>query len=279
MKVLYILNESPFYLQMAWYSISQIRKFNKEIKIEILFIHDNGRDNRFIGSLDKNALPIKIFDADSFVHQCKNFRVEFNHVYDLDMKEEIGFHSMQRIAFQNVEDDKILLLDADTFVFGDICHFFESLGNHDVVADLNAWGKYGNKIPYEGIKIDSLNSGVVLFNYGILREYGKQVYDLSMKIKGDDHYVGRWLTEYQKYEGTSGKLCREEIAFSLFLHENKIKYRLSDDKEIQTNNILCKTLIHHTQVQNYMKYWRKYYKNGCFVPFHNMKLKYFHFYL
>ena len=260
---------------MAWYSIYTLRKHNKYIPIEILYICDKGRDNRLID--DKNLIDLKInpFCKDSFVESCQQFNVTFVFVYNLDMKEETGFHSLQRMAFQYVEDDQILLLDADTFLFGDVEPFFQVLRHNDVVLDLNAWGRYGFRLPYKGHNILSVNSGVVLLNKGILKEYGKQVYDLSMKIKGEDDPIGKWLSEYQIYEGTEGKLCREEIAFSLFLHDNKIKFRLSYPNEIQTNNIRNKTLIHHTQIQSYFRYWKKYYDKDFSFPMTKIKCKYF----
>ena len=256
---------------MAWFSISTIRNYNKDIPIHILFICDDGRENRYIAGLENYNFGIERFCRDSFQKSCSEFGVKFQFVHDLDMKEEVGFHPLQRIAFSLVEDDQILLMDADTFVFGDVAPFFDALKYHDVIVDMNAWGHWGGRIPYKDKKMEAFNSGVVLFNKGILQEYGRQVYDLSLKIKYDNHPVGKWLTEYQKYENTHGKLGREEIAFGLFLYENEINFRLSNYTEIQTNKIMCKTLIHHTQTQNYIKYWKKYFRSGFFKP--HMKLK------
>ena len=275
MKILYILNESSFYMQMAWFSICTVRKFNPNIPIEILYICDKGRDNRHIGGLERYNFGIKKFNRQTFVNDCKVFNVNFNFVYDLDMREESGYHPLQRVAFSQVEDDQILLLDADTFIFEDVRPFFDSLKYHDMVVDLNAWGHWGGEFQNNGRMISPFNSGVVLFNNGILQEYGRQVYDLSMKVKGDDHPVGKWLSEYQNFEGTFGKLGREEIAFTLFVYDNNIKFRLSKFREIQTNSIMCKTKIHHTQTQNYIKYWRKYFKSGVFKPHLNLKYKLF----
>jgi hypothetical protein len=144
-----------------------------------------------------------------------------------------------------------------------------------MVMDKNEWGHFGGKFPYHGQMISPFNSGVVLFNNGILQEYGRQVYDLSMKVKGNDHPVGNWLDKYQKYEGSKGKLGREEIAFTLFVYDNKINFRYSNPKEIQTSKCFCKTMIHHTHTQNYIKYWRKYFKSGVFKPYLNLKYKLF----
>lgn len=266
MKVLYIINEASFYMQMAWVSLSTLRMYNKTIPIEILMILDGQRDNRYIGQIDKNDIGVELFNKDTFVESCRDKNIKFTFIENLDLKEERGYHPAQRMSFANVADDQILLIDADTFVMADVEPFFESLKKHDLVADLNAWGQYGNKIPYKGNHLPAFNSGVVLFNYGILNEYGRQVYDLCLKVKGDIHPVGKWLSDAQKAEGSHGKAGREEAAFSLFVHENKINYRLSMSHEIQTNDIRCKTMIHHTQIQNYLKYWAKYFRSGKYDP-------------
>lgn len=267
MKVLYILNESPFYLQLAYFSISTLRKYNRHIPIEILMVLDKQKDNRFIGKFAHFDFGIKKFDVKSFKETMEIFDVQFTFIENLDMKEEKGYAPVQRMAFTQVSDDQILLLDADTFIMGDVEPFFEELKYHDLIADLTAWGQWGGKIPFNGTNIYSINSGVVLFNYGLLNEYGRQVYDLSLSIKGETHQIGQWLTEHQKKEGTFGKLGREELGFALFIHENNINFRLSKKGEIQTNELKHQTLIHHTQTQNYCRYWQKYFKSGQFEPF------------
>lgn len=267
MKVLYILNESPFYLQLAWFSISTLRLHNKKIPIEILMVLDNQADNRYIGKFAHFDFGTQKFDVQSFVEAVKVFDVQFNFIKNLDMKEEKGYISAQRMAFTEVPDDQILLLDADTFVMGDVEPLFEELRHHDIIADLTIWGQHGGKIPYLNKQINSINSGVVLFNYGLLNEYGRQVYDLSLRIKGETDPTGRWFSELQKNRGEVGKLGREEIGFAVFIHENKINFRLSKSHEIQTNELKHKTLIHHTQTQNYCRYWQKYFKSGKFEPF------------
>lgn len=268
MKVLYLLNESPFYMQMAWFSIQTLRKYNKNIKVEILYVCDKQKDNRYSPVLFD--FGIENFTKESFVESTKIFDVDFNFVHDIDLKEEKGYHPLHRIAFQNVDDDQILLLDADTFIFGDLSPFFNALNYHDLVADMNEWGRWGNTFPYQGFNFCPFNSGVVLFNKGLLREYGKQVYDLSMAVKGNEHPVGKWMEDYERCEGSNGKGGREEIAFTLFVLDNKINYRLSTFREIQTTRRFMDCLIHHTQTPNYIRFWKKYFSSGDFKS--NIKL-------
>lgn len=274
MKVLYILNESPFYLKMANYSILTLRKYNPEIKVEILLILDKQRDNRYIGELENFKFNYDVVCVNSFIQKCKQYNIKYNLIEDLDMKEEKGFHSLQRIAFTRVEEEDTLLLDADTFVFDDVKPFFNALRYHDMVVDLTEWGRYNEYLQFENMQMKSLNSGVVLTKAGLLQDYGKQVYDLSMKLKGEEHPYGKWLGNIEKTEGTFGKLGREEVAFAFFVYNNNIKFRLSTSREIQTKNRFCDTLIHHTQTQNYIRYWNMYFGKGEFRP--KMKLKCVH---
>jgi hypothetical protein len=258
---------------MATYSILTLRKYNPDIKVEILLILDKQKDNRYIGGLEKFNFGCGIECVDTFVKYCKNYNIDFNFVDDLDMKEEKGFHSLQRVAFTRLKEEDTLLLDADTFIFDDLKPFFNSLKYHDMVVDLTEWARWNRVLQYEGMTFNSLNSGVVLTKSGLLQEYGKQLYELSLKLKGNEHPYGKWLSEIEKREGTTGKLGREEVAFAFFVNNNNIKYRLSDAKEIQTNNRMHDTLIHHTQTQNYIRYWNMYFGSGNFKPRKKMILR------
>jgi hypothetical protein len=274
MKIIYILNESCFYMRMAWFSLTTLRKFNPEIPVEILFICDNEQDSRYISNYNDFDLGLPVFNKDIFIEECvRKFNVKFNVIYNLDMKEEAGYHPVQRIAFKQVADDQILLLDADTFIFGDLTQLFEILKEYQIVADVNEWSQYGKRLFYNG-KVRSLfNSGVVLFNNGLLNDYGNFVYDMSLNVKGDIHPVGKWLGDYEKQEGTKGKLGREEISFSLFVYDKNLNYRYFRSNEVQTSRIRFKTLIHHTQTQHWIGYWKKYFNKGIFNPHFNFKYK------
>ena len=274
MKVLYFLNESPFYLKMAYFSLYTLRKYNPDIPIEILLVLDNQKENRFIGKLQEFDFGIDLPDVNSFIKYCEKYKVNFTVINDLDMKEESGYHPLQRMAFTRVAEDQILLLDADTFIFDDVSPFFQALKYHDLVADITDWGRWNKFLKYEDKLMNPFNSGVVLFQKGLLQEYGKQVYDISMKLKSEDHPYGRWLFELENKENSSGKLGREEIAFAFFVYNNKINFRLSTFREIQTNNRLYNTLIHHTQTQNYIRYWKMYFGKGHFAPCKKLRCSY-----
>mgnify|MGYP003338391153 CR=1 FL=1 len=98
-----------------------------DIPVEILLVLDNQKENRFIGKLQEFDFGIDLPDVNSFIKYCEKYKVNFTVIHDLDMKEESGYHPLQRMAFTRVAEDQILLLDADTFIFDDVSPFFQAL--------------------------------------------------------------------------------------------------------------------------------------------------------
>lgn len=267
MKVLYILNESCFYMRLAWFSLTTLRKYNPDIPVEILFICDNKRDNRFLGRLEKLDMGIPWFNKTMFFEECKHLRVQLNIVENIEMGEEKGFHSSQRKEFVRVEGEQILLLDADTFIFDDISCLFDGLKDYDVIIDQNEWSNFGNRFPFMGKYQRPFNSGVVLFGKGLLQEYGKQVFDLCVAIKHERHPVGKWLGEYESDKNiVIPKLSREEFALTVFILENKINFRFFKPHEVQTGKLTGRARIYHSMTQYWPAAWQKFFKNGVFKP-------------
>ena len=268
MKVLYILNDSCFYRRMCWFSINSLRFYNKSIEIEILYICDNGKDNRKIANLNDFDLGIPWFTREMFIEEMSKFNVIFRFVYDCDLGEESGFPSAQRKEFTKVNGKDILLLDSDTFIFDDIEPLFLHTDNAEIVASKTEWGECGGIMPILGTNLSPFNSGVVLFKDNLLQKYGAAVYDLILEIKYEKTDLGKWYGDYErKYSPKEAyKLGREEIAFSNWVIKEKLKYKYFDQSEVQTVNYKSKTIIYHTMTQNWLQQWVKFYRGRKFLP-------------
>ena len=254
-------------MRVAWFSLHTLRKYNPKIPVEILFVKDNKRENRFLGRLERLDLGIPWFNRQMFFKECKKLNVSLNVVENIDMGDEEGFHSAQRKAFTQVEGDEILLLDADTFIFSDISHLFNELKYYDILIDKNEWGNHGNRFPFMGRFYSPFNSGVVLFGKGLLQEYGSKVYDLCLQIKYEKHPVGKWLGKYEDSQKVLiPKLSREEFAMTVFILENQINYRFFRGDEVQTSKYRTRTRIYHTTTQYWPAAWQKFFKKGQFCP-------------
>lgn len=259
MKILYILNESPYYNQIILHSLLSVRIHNPKIQIEILYVHDKQKDSRFKTN--------DLLNFNEFYSTCKKLNVSLISINDLDMGEEAGFHPVQRQAFAQVPDnDNILLLDSDTFIFGDVKNFEHNLKHHEMIMDLTTWSKNRRKLFLDNESLPIYNSGVVLSKAGLLQEYGKQVYGLCMELKSDTTLNGMEYKKIEDAERTKDKLGREEIAFNLFVKRHKISHRPAKNYEIQTEHLTCNTLILHTMFQNYQKFYKRFVKKGRFIP-------------
>jgi len=262
-------------MRVAWFSLFTLRKYNPDIQVEILYICDNKRENRFLGRLERLDLGVPWFNRDLFFRECKKFNVSLNVIQNLDMGEEEGFHSAQRQAFQYVKGQEILLIDADTFIFSDISVLFKELKYNDIVIDQNEWGSSGYRFPFLGKQHSPFNSGVVLFGQGLLQEYGAKVYDLCLAVKHETHPVGVWLGEYEENQNVLiPKLSREEFALTIFILENNLKYRLFRSDEVQTSKYRCRTRIYHTTTQYWPAAWQKFFRKGQFCPPFNYRPKF-----
>ena len=253
---------------MCWFSINSLRYYNKSIEIEILYICDNGKNNRKIANLNDFDLGIPWFTREMFFEEISNYNVTFRFIYDCDLGEETGFPGAQRKEFLKVKGDNILLLDSDTFVFDDIQVLFDHVKDCDIIAAKTEWGDHGGMLPIMGNKFCPFNSGVVLFKNKLLQKYGSDVFDLILEIKHEKNDLGKWYGDYERTNNPNEilKLGREEMAFSYWVVRENLRYSYFDHNEVQTVNYKPKTIIYHTMTQNWLQSLTKFYRGRNFLP-------------
>lgn len=249
MHAVYVLNEEPFYMTMACFSLKTLRQYNPILPITIYFVEDNRRDSRTTNDPQALLRAIKMVTKEEFFSLCKSLNVNLQIYKDLDLKEETGYFSMQRIVFRDCLHPTVLLLDADTFIFGDVTSLFEIYKDVDFASTTNTYGDH-YFTEWNGKSVRSFNSGVVIFNNQNLKKYADVVYDYCLSLKKKTHPLSEWL-----WSVSPMATGREELAFTLFALDNNLKYAYFDPSHVQKENWKSPTKIYHTLTHNWLNFY------------------------
>ena len=253
MHAVYVLNEEPFYMTMACFSLKTLRQYNPTLPVTIYFVEDNRRDSRTTNDPQALLRAIKMVTKEELFSLCKSLNVNLQIYKDLDLKEETGYFSMQRIVFRDCLHPTVLLLDADTFIFGDVTPLFEIYKDVDFASTTNTYGDH-YFTEWNGKSVRSFNSGVVIFNNQNLKKYADVVYDYCLSLKKKIHPLSQWLWSVSQ-EATG----REELAFTLFALDNNLKYAYFDPSHVQKENWKSPTKIYHTLTHNWLDFYVNHY--------------------
>lgn len=247
MRVVYIVNEFWLYLTMLRVSVTSLRSHNNNIPIDIVFVRDGNRDNRDVGGISVSLGGVPRMQSSDLPSFCRSMGVNLIDAGLPDLGDEKGYASAQRICLRESSPEKTLLMDADTFVFGDVAKLFKHLDGCQFVADKNTFGEK-QTLDYAGKTIRPFNSGVVLWGEGLLREYGANVGRLCFGLKNKTHPLSEWL--YQR-SSTSPPQGREELACSIFVLDKGLNFRYFPKESVQTENYFGGCLVYHTLTQNW----------------------------
>ena len=251
MICLYLVNEEPSYIGMLSLSLKQLRQYNPNVSVVVYYVQDGRRDTRQIGTQKiRQATQHLPGDYHSFVELCKELDVEIR-VRKPPQKE--SYFSLHRILLQEVEDQTVLLLDGDTFFYGNIEQFPEIYSGFDFVATPNNWGMV-NPVPGLDPNFKSFNSGVVLCQNGTLKRWADTIGDYCDRLKNREHPLSEWL--WSVSENCAG---REELAASLFILDHGLKYTYFEDQHVQMGQHIGETLILHTLTPNWLEFYNKYF--------------------
>ena len=238
---------------MACFSLKTLRQHNPTLPVTIYFVEDNRRDSRTANDPQALLRAIKMVTKEELFSLCKSLNVNLQIYKNLDLKEETGYFSMHRIVFRDCLYSTVLLLDADTFVFGDVTPLFEIYKDVDFASTTNTYGDhYFTK--WNGKSVRSFNSGVVIFNNQNLKKYADVVYDYCLSLKKKTHPLSEWL-----WSVSPMATGREELAFTLFALDNNLKYAYFDPSHVQKENWKSPTKIYHTLTHNWLDFYVNHY--------------------
>lgn len=260
MICLYLVNEEPAYIAMLSFSLKLLRLHNPNIPVVVYFIQDGKEDSRNLAlnevSRALNKLPN---NYDTFKAFCDELNVEIR----VRIPKEKSYYSLHRLLLQEVNDQTVLLLDGDTFIFDNIEDFPTIYADFDFVATPNSWGMV-NPVPGLDSKFKSFNSGVVLCQNGTFQKWMNSLGDYCQKLYDGDHPLSKWL-----WSVSADCVGREELAASLFVLDNGVKYSYFEDQHVQMGAYDGNTRILHTLSPNWHLLYRQ-----CFAPRHKILFKF-----
>lgn len=234
---------------MASYSLKTLREHNPNLPVLIYFVEDQCRDSRGILHKENLHQKVKLLDKNEFFQFCRKLNIDVKVYSDLDLKEEKGYFSAHRVVFAECPFERVLLIDADTFIFDDVTCLFDIYKDCDFAATTNTFGDHF-PTQWKNQSIRSFNSGVVLFNNHLMKKYGEVVYDYCLSLKKKVHPLGEWI--YKVSQKATG---REELAFTLFALDYDLKYVYFDPKHVNKEFFRPPVKIFHTLSHNWLTYF------------------------
>lgn len=248
-KAVYIVNDFWLYRLMARCSIATLRAHNPDLRVEVHYVSDAGANNRDLGGMLTRVAGLPRVTADEFREECARLGASVVEVRDIDMGGEPGYTPAQRGCLTSVGPGRVLLLDADTFVFGSVDPILDMLDGADFVADRNSFGER-RSMEYRGRTMSPFNSGVVAWGDGWLPRYASQVARYCVELRDGSHPMSRWLHE-NTTPGCGPPQGREELACSLFVLDNGLRYAYTTKSQVQTGSYMGGCIVHHTLAQNW----------------------------
>ena len=241
----YCVNDRPFYMYMAINSFKMLRQHNQDIPIKLFFIEGFSTDTAECGCY---------VSKEDFFEECANLSVEVVVKEWRDTPGEESYFPINKTYLAQLEDDRVLFIDVDTFIFGDVATLFDKYSDVDVAACKNRWVKRGgwsNSLLTSTRDVAPFNSGIMLFNNGFHKGRFEQWGETVRDIREGDSALTEWLT-------SNGRIWnREEMALSVMIANSDASYAYFDRKDAY--NILWpkdieeldKSLIAHTYTENW----------------------------
>lgn len=273
MQAIYLLNENPIFYGMFSISVRLLKKYNPNIEIKLFYIQDKGQDSwketRRIQSLidPEEAKKYLITNKEQLVDLCKKLNIEIEYCENLGLNQ--NYTPLHRHYLKNISSENCLLLDVDTFILKEID--FSDYKDFDFVAhpmmsfsvdkvEMTKWifNYFNNGL--KKVFMSPFNSGVVFWNNGWIKKYGEQVLEYCNKLKYKKHPMSSTMYTLRE-DGRN----REEVACTLFVLENDLKWTYFNFQHVQTFNLKGETSIFHTTSIAWPHYFNFFAKQGSFT--------------
>lgn len=243
MKCVYLVNDHPKYMTMVINSVKMLRRHNDSIPIVVLFIY-----------LDS------ISEAGSrFFELCKAFDVKIIERGWFNSPGEEDFFFINKTYLKDFEEDSILFIDADTFVFGDVGKIFKKYSGVSFVGCENKWmANWSNELISTSNPISPFNGGILLFNNGFHRECMVKLPDICKKIREKSHPISDWI-----YQTDPNGYHREEFGTSCNVADSGASYQYFDREYcyniLRPEDVNCceQSIIFHSYVGNWQQIYNK----------------------
>lgn len=243
----YLTNSHPIYLQMCANSIEMLRTHNPNVPVRVFLIEDEGlmtaTTNASLPTIRAKGIPLSEFKVDAEVITHKPIAE--------------GMFQVHKHLFKDLEEESILFIDCDTFIFGDVGVLFEKYKDYNFVGTLlpalTDWDE--NWLPFI-----PYNSAVCLWNDGWFQKFAEELPKRCQDIFDGNHSTSKWC-----FGKCSKATNREEMATSFFVEENNLVHTHWLEPEVK--HLLCEndyyikpTILHswsHGWTKGYNKFKRK----------------------
>lgn len=223
MICVYYLNERDIHVRMAMNSLHMLRAHNQSVPIRLFIV-----SNEFVP---------KHKHTEELLKWCKEWRVE---VVQKPLDHEFFFTNKHHI--KDCPENRVLFIDADTFIFDDVEKIFDKYQDCDFVGCKNEWvtGRGWDDF-LDGVM--PFNGGVQLYNNGCHRNILGQ---LPSKCN-DLGAMGKWLKEgdmeHNREEMAISKIVAEEHSFEYFRREDCLIPLWSSDLDNPQETIIFHSFV------------------------------------
>jgi hypothetical protein len=247
----YLSNDHPLYLKMVANSIHMLRKHNDIIKVRLHLVHDDGQITKTTNH-QGDSLSIKSkYSVSEYIKLFQDMDVEVVEREPLELEGEEGFFHIHRSLLKDTEEESLLFIDADTFIFKDVEELFDKYSEYDYVGlpihYLDGWNK--SWLPFK-----PYNSAVNLWNNSWICKFAEALPSYCRQLRERTHVCGNWC-----YERCNRGTGREELSTSLFVDDNCLKHTVWDNWDVRNSASLKdydeapQTCIFHTFTHNWQR--------------------------
>lgn len=256
----YVVTQSPLYMNMAYVSISLLKRHNQTIPVKVFFIEDGGILKTTNNQLDYSKSSAQV-DAEKlsdlsrqFVNRLTALGVEI--IFKKPHPCAPNFVHANRMYIEELEEPNVFFIDSDTFILRDIQPIFDKYEDNELTTLTAPWIKRVNN--YEQISSKYFGSldpfaGCLLF----FRNHKSKVWARSVIPKINEIVTNSELLEWMNKENLF--LIREEVALLEIIHSNNLKtgyFEVSDCCQVDDPQVNSSRVVH-----TFSPFWQETYKN------------------
>lgn len=247
----YITSGDDFYCGMVLTSAYMLRQHNKTIPIRV-FLIDSDKTTKIDKYANSLNIEIERFPATKKAIEQKYF-------------------CLNREYLSTCEEDSVLYIDGDTFIFGDVKDLFDRYEKYDFAAATDDWitgtedwsPERLNEC-YDMVKgsiVPVFNGGLTLWNNKCVRGWASEYLpEICTKLQNKEFPLTNWLF-------ANNRVCYHKETFSicLYVSHNRLNYKVMDRKDVV--NLFSKKDYDAWKIKDYIVYhcfnqnWRMFLKD------------------
>ncbi len=256
----YVVTQSLLYMNMAYVSISLLRRHNKSVPVKVFFIKDGGVLKTTNNQLDYSKIISQV-DGQALDTLSQYFIEELTKLnVDIIIKDPHphapNFVHANRMYIEELEEPNVFFIDSDTFILGDVEPIFNKYKDNDITTLPAPWIKRldnYNEITSKHFGDLDPFAGCLLF----FRNHKAKVWASSVMPKIDEIVANQELSEWMNKENIF--LIREEIALLGIIHSNNLRagyFDTTDCCQVDDPQVNSSRVVH-----TFSQVWQNTYKS------------------